>query len=111
MSRDIPYEEDLICDLCGAKGGYDFMEDVLCPKCAEKNINKGEGCKMEGVTDIYKKIWITADELVGKDKEFHPRRVIDNGGVYKVRKKYIDQMVQLYEYQMILSIESDSVGG
>ena len=38
MSRDVPYDEDEICDQCGSKGGYDFMGDILCPECASKVI-------------------------------------------------------------------------
>lgn len=33
MSRTVPYEEDAICDGCGAKGASDFMGDYLCEKC------------------------------------------------------------------------------
>ena len=33
MSRDVPYDPDDICDECGAKGAFDFMGDLLCPKC------------------------------------------------------------------------------
>jgi hypothetical protein len=33
MSRDIAFEEDAICDGCGAAGAFDFMGDFLCEKC------------------------------------------------------------------------------
>ncbi len=34
-NRNIDFEEDLICDNCGATGAYDFMGDSLCPKCTD----------------------------------------------------------------------------
>ena len=37
-SREIPYNEDEICDVCGSKGIYDFMGDYLCPACAKSEI-------------------------------------------------------------------------
>ena len=37
MSREVPFDEDEVCDICGEKGAYDFMGDLICPKCIEKN--------------------------------------------------------------------------
>lgn len=39
MDREIPFDEDAICDGCGCKGAYDFMGDYLCDKCASKAFN------------------------------------------------------------------------
>ena len=36
MSRDVEFEEDATCDMCGTRGAWDFMGDYLCPICAEK---------------------------------------------------------------------------
>ena len=36
MSRDVPYSDNVKCDLCGKKGAFDFMGDNICPKCFEK---------------------------------------------------------------------------
>jgi len=36
MSRDIPFDEELICDSCGKKGAWDLMGDCLCPECVSK---------------------------------------------------------------------------
>jgi hypothetical protein len=47
MSRDVPFDDNAICDQCGAKGAYDFMGDLLCPKCAGKAI-KPEPCNRCG---------------------------------------------------------------
>ena len=33
MNREIPHDEDAICDECGAKGAYDFMGDYFCVEC------------------------------------------------------------------------------
>ena len=41
MDRSVPFDEKAICDVCGAKGAYDFMGDFLCPKCAERISGKG----------------------------------------------------------------------
>lgn len=36
MNRDIPYEENEKCDVCGQKGAFDFMGDFICEKCLSK---------------------------------------------------------------------------
>jgi uncharacterized membrane protein len=41
MSRDVPFDEDAICDICGDKGAFDFMGDLICPKCSEAELKKG----------------------------------------------------------------------
>lgn len=33
MSREAPFDPDAICDVCGCKGAYDFMGDIICSKC------------------------------------------------------------------------------
>lgn len=33
MSRDVPYDPELECDMCGSKGAFDFYGDFLCPDC------------------------------------------------------------------------------
>ncbi len=35
-SRDVPFDEDVECDRCGARGVYDFMGDNLCSACAKE---------------------------------------------------------------------------
>lgn len=35
MSREIPFNPEVVCDLCGARGGYDMYGDKLCVSCAE----------------------------------------------------------------------------
>jgi len=36
MSRDVPFDDDDVCDSCGQVGVFDFMGDSLCPECAMK---------------------------------------------------------------------------
>ena len=36
MSRTVPFDEEEKCDICGKKGAYDFMGDLICPECCEK---------------------------------------------------------------------------
>jgi hypothetical protein len=43
MSREIPFDENAICDVCGKKGAFDFMGDYLCAECSSKAI--GNNCK------------------------------------------------------------------
>ena len=38
MGRDVPFDNDCICDICGKLGAYDFMGDCLCPDCAREFI-------------------------------------------------------------------------
>lgn len=33
-SREVPFDDDAVCDDCGCLGAYDFMGDNLCPTCA-----------------------------------------------------------------------------
>ena len=39
MNRTIPFDDNLICDVCGHKGAYDFMGYYLCDKCTSKTFN------------------------------------------------------------------------
>jgi len=48
MSRDIPFDKDGVCDVCGKVGAYDFMGDCLCPECAHKVIGNPESCNRCG---------------------------------------------------------------
>ncbi len=43
--RDVPYDPDAICDVCGAKGAFDFMGDLRCPDCASKAAPDDESSK------------------------------------------------------------------
>ncbi len=36
MSREVPFDKDEICDVCGEKGAYDFMGDCYCVDCLEE---------------------------------------------------------------------------
>lgn len=40
MNRTIQFDDNLICDVCGHKGAYDFMGDYLCDECVSKAFNK-----------------------------------------------------------------------
>ena len=33
MNREVPFDKDAICDICGAQGAFDFMGDFVCPRC------------------------------------------------------------------------------
>ena len=39
MSREVPFFENDICDICGTKGAYDFMGYQLCPECTSKYVD------------------------------------------------------------------------
>jgi len=36
MSRDVPFDKFERCEICGKDGCYDFMGDLICPDCLEK---------------------------------------------------------------------------
>lgn len=36
MGRTVPYDPEATCDVCGAKGAYDFYGDFICTACAEE---------------------------------------------------------------------------
>ena len=36
MSRDIFFDENEKCDLCGKDGAFDFMGDFICEDCLKK---------------------------------------------------------------------------
>jgi uncharacterized Zn ribbon protein len=42
MSREIPFEEDAICEECGDRGAYDFMGDYYCAMCLKEAIEDYE---------------------------------------------------------------------
>ena len=35
MNRDVEFDENAVCDICGKKGAFDFMGDYICPDCIE----------------------------------------------------------------------------
>lgn len=45
MSREIPYELDLVCDSCGKVGAFDFMGDALCTLCSSSFVEKSESAQ------------------------------------------------------------------
>ena len=47
MSHEIPFDPKAVCGVCGTKGAYDFMGDLLCPKCAKKATHS-EGTMSDG---------------------------------------------------------------
>jgi len=38
MNREVPFDDDAICDICGHKGAFDFMGDYICESCASENL-------------------------------------------------------------------------
>jgi hypothetical protein len=36
MGRDIPFDPELECDICGRKGSFDLMGDFICEECFEE---------------------------------------------------------------------------
>lgn len=37
MDREIKFDPNLTCDICGKKGAYDFMGDFYCEDCFNKS--------------------------------------------------------------------------
>ena len=48
MSREVPFEDDAMCDICGSEGASDFMGDFMCDSCAEEAFGKPEACNRCG---------------------------------------------------------------
>ena len=46
--REVPFDNDAICDACGKVGAFDFMGDLLCPECAGKAIGEPQPCNKCG---------------------------------------------------------------
>ena len=38
--REVPFEQEAICDRCGAKGAYDFMGDYYCVRCTKELVDE-----------------------------------------------------------------------
>ena len=36
MTKELEYDPDLTCEICGAEGAYDVYGDYICPKCMSK---------------------------------------------------------------------------
>ena len=36
MSREVPFDMNAKCDMCGCVGAWDFMGDYLCADCFQK---------------------------------------------------------------------------
>jgi len=39
MNREVPFDKDAKCDVCGSRGAYDFMGDYLCGQCAQRSLH------------------------------------------------------------------------
>ena len=42
-SREIQFDEEAKCDICGKTGAFDFMGDFICEECLEKHEKDEEG--------------------------------------------------------------------
>ena len=40
MSREIPFDEEAVCDICSRSGAYDVMGDYICKHCLSLDIKK-----------------------------------------------------------------------
>ena len=56
MSRDVPYDSDLICDNCGKPGAFDFMGDYYCNDCLTTD--------KEGNTVVKEMTEMTDEEMI-----------------------------------------------
>lgn len=46
--RTVPFDDNEVCDICGRKGAYDFMGDLLCSDCVNKVMGEPEPCNRCG---------------------------------------------------------------
>jgi uncharacterized Zn finger protein (UPF0148 family) len=53
--RDVPYEPEELCEICGRKGAFDFMGDLICPRCMSQEeveeLDELEDENEEGIED------------------------------------------------------------
>ena len=54
MTREVPFDKDAKCDVCGSRGAYDFMGDYFCAHCAQS--------RCTGVTTNRTSIWREGSE-------------------------------------------------
>lgn len=52
MSREVVFDENEKCDICGELGAFDFYGDIICQKCIDKNKhdNTSEDVKDDSAT-------------------------------------------------------------
>ncbi len=77
MSREVPFDKDEICDVCGRKGAYDFMGDLICGYCLD-------GLGKDMTKDPVEREFL-GDDAPDIDEDFDPEycehiHVQDNGG-------------------------------
>lgn len=88
MGRDVPFDEDDICDGCGARGAYDFMGDCYCQKCVDRHSSEGghwsalatwmdTNCQEISGDDLLKEYRIYC-MVAGDDFSLHPNDEIDD---------------------------------
>lgn len=89
-SREVPYYEDEICDVCGGKGAYDFMGDCICPDCMNKEQNKDKEIIMKNqIKELSESLFRQKEKLIidaishqmGHDEWI--TKEISNRGVFK----------------------------
>lgn len=56
MSRDVPFDEEETCDICGKKGAYDFMGDYICPECLRKEKVMNKEQRVQAIEEILNEI-------------------------------------------------------
>jgi hypothetical protein len=44
MSRDVPFDENAICEICGKPGAFDFMGDEICQDCLSREADDTMKC-------------------------------------------------------------------
>jgi hypothetical protein len=40
MSREVEFDENEKCDICGKQGAWDFYGDFICPECYQKQYDE-----------------------------------------------------------------------
>jgi hypothetical protein len=47
-NRNIDFDKDATCDICGKKGAFDFMGDFICQECLDEENHDEENNKYLG---------------------------------------------------------------
>lgn len=88
MSREVPFDEETVCDGCGESGAYDFMGDCYCQRCIDGHATDAghwaalatwmdDACQAKNGEDLlkeYRHYYMVA----GDDFSLHPNDELDD---------------------------------
>jgi len=115
MNREVPYDPEAVCDICGKKGAHDYLGDNICYDCTSpiappktKDISFAEWWKVmclvsvpsEGGRDFAEAAWGYRLARFNEMREFYTQQIREladengrlRGEMLELRKSRIDIM-------------------